>query len=131
MVTFAFKNRQQSAAVCSILVLLLAGCGNGLNLASVTGQVTKDGKPQPKMWVEFVPIDGGRPAEARTDQKGRYELSYSGTEKGAKIGRHRVRIMSGGDVDSRDNELSPRKQVHTAEVEVESGSNEFDFKIDS
>jgi hypothetical protein len=129
MSAISFQSRRRSAVFCSWLLLLSAGCGDGLNLAAVTGQVTKGGQPQPKMWVEFTPVGGGRPAEGRTDQEGRYELSYSGTEKGAKIGQHRVRIMSGGEVDGRDNELSPRKQVLTSEVEVVSGSNEHNFEI--
>jgi hypothetical protein len=129
MNAYSTTTQRQFAALFGMLLLQLTGCGNGLNLASVTGQVTKNGQPQPKMWIEFVPAAGGRPAEARTDGEGRYELSYTGTEKGAKVGKHRVSIMSGGDVDSRDNELSPRMKVHSAEVEVEDGSNEFNFDI--
>jgi hypothetical protein len=129
MKTYSATSTRQFAALFGTFALILTGCGNGLDLASVTGQVTKNGQPQSKVWVEFVPVAGGRPAEARTDGEGRYELSYTGTEKGAKIGKHRVTLMSGGDVDGRDNELSPRVKVHTDEVEVEDGANEFNFEI--
>jgi hypothetical protein len=37
--------------------------------------------------------------------------------------------MSGGEIDGRGNELSARQTVHEADVEVESGSNEFNFEI--
>lgn len=111
-------------------IAVFAGCGDGLDLGFVSGRVTKDGQPQQKLWVRFVPAAGGRPAEAITDGDGRYELSYTGNKKGALVGPQRVAILSGGEIDGRGNELSPRKEVYRGEVEVESGSNEFDFQID-
>jgi hypothetical protein len=111
------------------LMLVASGCGGGTDLGAVTGQVTKSGQPQAKLWVRFAPAAGGRPAEAVTDNEGRYELSYTGKKKGALVGPQRVSIMSGGEIDGRGNELSPRKEVYSGEVEVESGSNEFNFEI--
>lgn len=117
-------------AIASLpLLLLVVGCNDGVGLGTVTGQVTKGGQPQAKMWVQFSPAVGGRPAEGVTDAQGHYELSYTGTKKGALVGKHRVTVMSGGEIDDRGNELSPRQAVHEAEVEVVDGSNEFNFEI--
>lgn len=110
-------------------LLMTVGCGGGLDLGSVSGRVTKNGQPQQNLWVRFVPAAGGRPAEAITDQDGKYELSYTGNKKGALVGPQKVAILSGGEIDGRGNELSPRKEIYRTEVDVASGSNEFDFQI--
>lgn len=123
------KYRLQSLAALFLLLSVTSGCSDGVGLGTVTGQVTKGGVAQPKLWVSFAPAAGGRPAEGITNGEGRYELSYTGTKKGALIGKHRVTIMSGGEIDGRGNELSARKPVHTADVEVEGGSNELNFAI--
>jgi hypothetical protein len=111
------------------LMTALIGCGSGVELGGVQGRVTKQGQPQPKMWVEFRPMAGGRPAEGYTDSDGRYELRYTGERAGALVGRHRVRVFAGGELDSRDNQLSPRKEVHSREVDVESGNNSVDIEL--
>jgi hypothetical protein len=111
------------------LVIALVGCGSGVELGGVKGRVTKNGQPQPKMWVEFRPAAGGRPAEGYTDSGGQYELRYTGERAGALVGTHRVRVLSGGELDSRDNQLSPRKEVHSREVKVESGTNTVDIEL--
>jgi hypothetical protein len=108
---------------------LLTSCGSDLDLGSVQGKLTKNGQPQRDLWVEFVPVAGGRPAEGRTNSEGHYELRYTSDKPGALVGRHRVRIYSGGELDARDNELSPRKEVFSSEVDVQSGDNELDFSI--
>lgn len=111
------------------LIVAVVGCSSGVELGGVQGRVTKNGQPQPKMWVEFRPLAGGRPAEGYTDSAGRYELRYTGEREGALVGMHRVRVFSGGELDSRDNQLSPRKEVHRREVEVESGTNTVDIEL--
>jgi hypothetical protein len=118
-----------SIVLFSVATIAATGCGSGQELGGVTGRITKDGKAVPNLWVEFSPA-AGRPAEGRTNSDGHYELSYTSDRKGAKPGKNVVRISSGGEYDDRGNELSPRKQVHTAEVEVESGSNELNFEIE-
>ena len=107
----------------------LVGCSSGVELGGVEGRVTKSGQPQPKLWVEFRPAAGGRPAEGYTDADGHYELQYTGDRAGALVGKNRVRIFSGGELDSRDNQLSPRKEIHSREAEVESGSNTIDLEL--
>jgi hypothetical protein len=114
----------------TLALIVLAGCNSGVELGGVEGRVTNNGQPQPKLWVEFRPAAGGRPAEGYTDANGHYELQYTGDRAGALVGKNRVRIFSGGELDSRDNQLSPRKEIHSREVEVESGANTVDIELD-
>jgi hypothetical protein len=125
MARFLSDNRNLALAL-----VVLVGCSSGVELGGVEGRVTRKGRPQPKLWVEFRPAAGGRPAEGYTDANGRYELRYTGERNGALVGKNRVRIFSGGELDSRDNQLSPRKEIHSREVEVESGANTVDFELD-
>ena len=131
------KTRQvpsrQAMAIGSLLslvgLMLQVGCSDGVDLGAVKGRVTKNGQPQSKLWVRFVPAAGGRPAEAITGQDGSYELAYTGKKKGALVGSQKVSIMSGGEIDARGTELSPRKVIYQSEVEVTSGSNEYNFDV--
>ena len=86
-------------------------------------------QPQPALWVQFKP-ENGRPGEGRTNADGRFELVYSQHKMGALVGRNRVTIYSGGETDSRDNELTPRVEVFATEVDVQRGANDFDFELE-
>lgn len=110
-------------------MLLAGGCSSKVPLAEVGGTVTRGGTPQPKVWVRFAPAKGGRPAEGRTTDEGRYVLDYSRGRQGAPLGTHRVVIMSGGDVDAEGNEVTARKVVFKGEFEVRSGKNAIDIEI--
>lgn len=84
--------------VCLVLLLAaigLAGCGTDdrPELGSVTGTVTMDDKPLPKVWVMFSPTSG-RTSIAQTDESGEYELMYLEGTNGANIGSHKVSIMT-------------------------------------
>jgi len=107
---------------------LLAGCGSGVKLGTVTGTVTKQGKPQPNLWLIFSPLEGGRPSHARTDQNGYYDMHYI-AQDGVLVGRTRVQIGTGGETDDRGNPLSPSKELLTKELEIQSGPNTFDFEL--
>jgi hypothetical protein len=111
------------------LSLAIAGCSSKVRLAEVAGTVTKAGKPQKSLWVQFTPAAGGRPAEGRTTSEGRYKLDYSRGRKGAPQGQHRVIVMSGGDIDAEGNEVTPRKVIFKGEFEVTSGENSIDIAI--
>lgn len=112
-----------------VAALLAGGCSSKIPLAQVGGTVTKAGTPQPKLWVRFAPAEGGRPAEGRTDGEGRFRLDYSRGRQGAPLGKHRVMVMSGGDVDVEGNEITPRRVIFKGEFVVSSGSNAIDIVI--
>jgi hypothetical protein len=115
--------------VAILLVAVAGGCSSKIRLAEVGGSVTKAGKPQKNVWVQFAPAKGGRPAEGRTNGEGRYKLDYSRGRQGAPLGTHRVTVMTGGDVDAEGNEVTPRKVAFKGEFEVTSGDNAIDIEL--
>jgi hypothetical protein len=126
------RNRPVFVYVMVLCVcVFIAGCGDGINLGTVTGVVTKDGKPQPKLYVEFFPAAGGRPAEAITDREGRFELVYTPQKKGTLVGSSNVRISIPGKMDASGDEITPRQplKISPDTVEVKGGSNSFNFEV--
>lgn len=86
-----------------LAVISLAGCG-GKNdkppLGKVKGKVTLDGQPLADANVSFAPTEGGRTSTAVTQSDGTYELNYNTKDKGAKVGKHAIRVstfVQGGD----------------------------------
>jgi hypothetical protein len=118
---------QIASGVMLIAITALAGCGSGPKLGAVSGKVTQGGKPVPNLWLVFSPHEG-RPSHARTDQNGNYEMAYI-AQNGVVVGPNHVKIGSGGETDARGNPLSPAKELLSQEVDVQSGSNTFDFEI--
>lgn len=108
--------------------LPIAGCSSDVRLCQVTGRVTKSGADQKGLLVQFSPMAGGRPATARTDEKGGYKLEYAANKMGAIVGRHRVAVISGGERDD-EGGLSRETRLFTGEFEVKPGQNVFDIAI--
>lgn len=84
----------QHAAVtlCSLSVLLLAGCGKPLpERAPVTGRVLYRGHPLKFGTVMFQPTSG-QPATASIREDGSFELSTFEPGDGAVLGPNKVRI---------------------------------------
>jgi hypothetical protein len=132
-----------SVLVMAGLMLAAAGCQRGDRppLGRVSGTVTMDGQPLAGVEVSFAP-ETGRPSIGLTDGAGRYELTYVGTVKGAKVGSHRVRIaMPMASLDSDDAEQPVRTLLMriplrynfqtTLTAEVQRGRNDFDFALES
>lgn len=130
-------------ALCLTPTLLAAGCGDadGPELAEVTGKVMLNGEPLPDARVQFAPEDG-RPSAGTTDENGVYELMYTSDTSGAVLGMHTVRITTAvealegeGDVAGREAraEVVPPMYNTASELtrEVTSGSNTFDFDLES
>ena len=68
----------------------MAGCQDkGPSVAKVSGLVTHNGKAIPNLTINFIPADG-RPSWGNTDESGRYTLEYSRTQKGARVGTHKI-----------------------------------------
>ena len=81
----------------------LGGCGGGAGYAPVSGHVKFNGKPAANVMVTFQPLAkaaggdaGGVGSFATTDADGRYELEVMSEkpQKGALVGKHRVRIAT-------------------------------------
>ena len=130
---------------CSAMILVAAtllpllGCGGSSDVGRVKGIVTLDGQAVADATVEFSPEGEGRPSTGMTDTDGHYDLAYTATETGAKIGKHTVTITTGGmKSDSNGNltkvpETIPEKYNVKTEliVEVTSGKNTHDFYLKS
>jgi hypothetical protein len=123
------RGPRQMLAVAATIVVLAAGCGSEIGLATVEGRVTKNGQPAADHWVRFTPAGGGRPGNGRTNKDGHYELFYTAREKGARVGPNRVEVGTGGDIDDRGNEISPPVEVLEIEKLVEDGGNVIDLEI--
>lgn len=127
-----------SYLICSLLVLLLSGCGDS-GVGEVYGTVTLDGEPLANAVIEFTPTGGeGRNSFGRTDEKGNYHLEFSRDRNGAWIGENKVLISTAEVLEERDEngddryspERVPEKYSHEVR-NVESGSNRFDFFLTS
>ena len=77
----------------SVFPLALSGCSRSdrPELGQVTGTVTMDGAPLNGIAVVFYP-ENGRPARGKTDQNGKYALTYIHKTPGTKVGTNRVEI---------------------------------------
>ena len=113
---------------------IVAGCGGGANLSTVTGTVTLDGAPVEAANVGFTP-DEGSASFGVTDASGHYELYFAGDTKGAVTGNHTVRITtpSPSEDDPRQYAKIPaRYNTETGlTATVEKGSNSIDFALTS
>ncbi len=127
-------------------ILCLCGlCGCNSDIAEVKGIVTLDGKPLHDATVTFHPQAGGRPGSAITDKDGRYELIFTGTEKGAMIGKNVVTIstyyppMGNTGPDGKTSQIPARPERLPAKyhektelsVEVKPGIPSYDFDLKS
>ncbi len=101
-------------------LLALVGCAKS-DIASVEGTITMDGEPVEGASIIFRP-PGGRPAGARTDAEGHYQLNYSGGRKGALPGLNRVQISTQADPyeDEAGNPVAASKETIPMEYNTES-----------
>lgn len=119
----------------SVLFAVL-GCGGNPNLGKVTGSITLDGKPLPNAMVTFTPTSGGATSYGRSDSSGNYSMMFNEKEAGAWIGTNKVSISTGDVLPDNSGvipELVPAayNQNTTLTAEVKSGSNSFDWELDS
>jgi hypothetical protein len=86
-------------AALSWVLVLLAGCGQGLPVVPVSGVVLLDGSPLANASITTQPIgiktlNPGPGSFGRTDAEGRFELELvTPAIRGAIIGEHRVMIQ--------------------------------------
>jgi hypothetical protein len=91
------RNSRSFLFSLAAMVLLVTGegCGksDGPEIVPVAGTITRNGKPIPNLFLNFVPVQG-RPSWAITDANGQYKLEYDDKQKGAVVGQHAVWVAS-------------------------------------
>ena len=115
--------------------LMTLGCkepDNQLEIGEVTGVVTLDSVPLPNASVSFAQ-PGYRPSLGKTNDEGRYELTYIRNIKGATVGKHIVRIKLFAEDEQQQIEQLPARYNSDSELtrEVMPGKNTFDFQLKS
>src|SRR5262249_47717449 len=86
-----------------LIVFTCVGCSpGGPEIATVSGNVTMDGKPLANATIVFSP-ENGRPAGARTDEKGNYVLNFTEGRQGAVPGLSSVQISTARDGEQDEN----------------------------
>jgi hypothetical protein len=125
--------------ILAALALLAAGCSRGpYQVASVSGQVTLDGKPLPNAAVMFQPvapegnINPGPGSTGITDADGRYTLTLTRLDraKGAVVGKHKVRIAAHDDTPQDPSDDSPRRKPKKQLVKVPGKYNQVEALLE-
>ena len=133
-----FLDRAGSSMAAVLLTMCLSlcctGCGSPDGLGQVTGVVKLDGQPLNEAAVEFTPVDGkGLTSYGRTDKNGYYYMMATRSDKGAAVGRNKVKISTYEVIDNSHSvaEKVPTKYNSASELEVDvkSQSNTFDFDL--
>lgn len=130
--------RSLVAKACVIVgvAVAVAGCGDNLKLAKVTGTVTLDGQPLASARVLFQPQQG-RPSLGITDSSGKFELQYTREKMGAVQGQHVVSITTApvevADGGNRVKEVVPSRYNFrsTLTVTVDKSHRTHDFALQS
>lgn len=111
-------------------LFFITGCNNGDRppLGYVKGNVKIDGQPLSGVIVTFAPEEG-RPGVGVTDKDGNYELKYTASAKGTKVGNSTVTFA--GQTGVAASHAIPAKYQSGTEFqrEVKSGRNEFNFEL--
>jgi hypothetical protein len=112
-----------------IALFVTVGCNSsGVKLGTVTGRITKNGKPQSKVSIFLTPVEGGRPSEGLTNENGEYQMVYTRDLMGALVGKQRLTITTAAKIKNGDI-VSPGSELVAKEVEITSGPNTFDFDL--
>lgn len=115
----------RTLSVLGLGLLTACGCSSGnFPVAATDGRVVCDGEPVANAQVYFEPIITGKSAKvgkqgfAFTDQQGMFTLSTYGTNDGAVVGKHRVRV--GGDASVKCDCITDSEK-DVMEVQIEAG----------
>lgn len=125
-------------SLAGCLALQLCGCSDTdgvVQLAPVSGTITRSGQPVANAIVEFFPT-AGRASVGRTAADGSYTLRYS-DDLGAVVGACRVQITPGTETSSAEGEdvvAAPMKAPAMivkvpGTVEILDSDNSFDFDL--
>lgn len=128
---------RRSLSVISLSFLTLGGCGGGdaklPPLAPVSGIVRLDGQPLKNALVTFAPPNT-RMSAGRTDEQGRYDLSFNKDLMGAAVGTHVVRISRrDADPEVANVEQIPARYNENSQLTavVQEGDNEISWDLQS
>lgn len=87
-------------ALSAVCLAALSGCdGKDYTLAPVSGTVTFDGKPVPKLLVNLSPKPVGENyavgpfSQGKTDSEGKFTLKTRYDDEGAVVGKHTLTLM--------------------------------------
>ncbi len=119
-------------AILAVIALaaILVGCGpsgDAPEVGKVVGTLMVDGNPAANINVTFSPTDGGRSSQATTNEKGEYELIYSTSTLGAKVGPHKVSIAKNDGMSGTKDTLPKKYTQMTKDVEVKGGNNTIEL----
>jgi hypothetical protein len=140
-------NRTLLVLIAGVIATQVASCGqSGPELADVTGTITLDGQPLPKVGVVFRPAGpGASPAYGGTNKEGKYTLLFSRDSKGAMPGEYEVDLevtrYTKAEIEqmkAEGNEPPPPatipkkyRQPGSLKATVKSGPNTIDFALES
>jgi hypothetical protein len=116
-----------------VLLAAVSGCGqSGPQIAPVHGRVTLDGRPLARADITFQPDGAQRASIGRTDDDGRYELSYKRDEPGAIVGKHTVHVEVSSELVKNPPPI-PARYAAESELhhQVEPGENEINLELKS
>lgn len=128
-----FRAFPLAIVTATLLLVPLMGCdSSGPPLGTVEGTVTLDGTPVPNAFVVFTPQGQGRPSETKTDDSGRFQLSYTGSHKGALIGKHEVTVSTEDITDDgkKVKEIIPAKYNRKGSIKIDVVEGYNDIKLD-
>lgn len=131
-------------ATTLLTLLAVSGCGgDGLDhfpTAKTEGTIVCEGKPVPFAMVYFEPLqnpnsttaDVGKPGFDIADENGHFVLSTYGTEDGAVVGKHRVRVDPPNSSRVPPGWSCPcemNSNVDVTQVDVTEGENSFEIAL--
>lgn len=123
-------------AIFAVGLLMLTGC-SGPATGSVTGTVTVNGAPVDGLELEFVPVEGGGPAMAYTNNGGKYSLIAGRGNDQVPVGEYKVAIRvftEDPDMEIPNFKLGTN-YTKTEETElrgkVDGGENTINFDLDT
>lgn len=142
-VRIGIKSSVVSRSFACLALLTMTSCGDrsGLNLATVQGTVTYNGKPVDHGQVVFIPTEGvgGPSAVGEINSNGSYRMKTADFQ-GAAVGRHKVTVHSRRPLRPEEEKsliipelLIPERYANEVDtplaIDVESGDNTFDIEL--